>query len=812
MLELEKNAGSGLEFIDRDDIRKIIRFAANTLYRDITFFHIISIFGVGGIGKTQLLKEVIDHDHLPVKPLYISLEITHKDDLLDILIKFRKALPNNHKYPLFDYAMLYAWNQLNTSQLDQSFLRSTIRNVLDCFIPFFDAGVQLLYPVPVGSIIEAVCKLSDKLKELYNDQKIHTIIDRIQGMGLYDLLEALPILLGADIHKAFIEERLILILDSYKVYSDRQDSFNWLTSLLEQIRYGVFIVASREEINWPETLSKYVISKNLEALPENDVRDALQKRLGSYPDMIENIIEITDCMPIYLDLAVKAVLGSETGKITENMIFFKSKEDIVRKFMAHLSANEQETLIVLSIVQIFDVEIFEHLVKDLHLQVNVLEFEDICRRSLVRNYEHDSYFYKTHDVISRNIREITGENKIRRILQSYLKFITKRGQWIQYSRIQTNMLLKHILSLYIANSIVLCAPETEDLLDLYFSVKEAMVPFDCEEIDGFSVFDGMKDLYFFMNALCQERADSNKRLAWLKKIKEASCGFGKHVKSFKLMKGYLQALCEGTQHLKVVVEELDKNLTVAESQEWYYGQTKIFLGDCRISYGEYQKGLQTLKDYRELIPKLLRKENDMFQVTRHIAHAYRFNMLLDQAASEYSGLIYGKEIYPTPLQKVYILTNLCETYCYFKPDEVLKVLGEALTLSNSFKDLKSKGKIYYSLAIVWLHKKKYKRAKKCIRKSLGLNQKDGYIAGKLYAYMAQAYFEYACCRKLNRRTLSIIENIQQEIQVYTCYQLPIALMNEDYGNLSNIKNSQEWIDFCETEKNYRRFLDCIAGT
>ena len=63
---------------------------------------------------------------------------------------------------------------------------------------------------------------------------------------------------------------------------------------------------------------------------------------------------------------------------------------------------------------------------------------------------------------------------------------------------------------------------------------------------------------------------------------------------------------------------------------------------------------------------------------------------MDKADELYSDLIYNKNTLATSLQKVYILTNLCETNCYFNPDKVISIQKEALTLSNAFNDLKSK--------------------------------------------------------------------------------------------------------------------------
>jgi len=275
------------------------------------------------------------------------------------------------------------------------------------------------------------------------------------------------------------------------------------------------------------------------------------------------------------------------------------------------------------------------------------------------------------------------------------------------------------------------------------------------------------------------------------------------------MKGYLQALCKGTQFLKLAVDEISKTLTDREQQEWYYGQAQIFHGDCLVSYGNYKTGIYVLEKYEKIIPNLVGKENDAFQIHRHIGHAYRFNMMLPEAAKEYGGLIYGENVFPTNLQRVYILTNLCETYCYFKPNEVLNILKETLTLIEAFHDLKSKGKVYYSLAIVLTQEKKYKRAQKCIEKSLTFNQKDGYLAGQLYAYMAQAYLEDARQKMVNPHTLEAIRAIQEKIQVYSCFQLPIALMQKDDNRLLQLQSSQEWLDFDRTVACYRTFLDSL---
>ncbi len=800
-----------LAFIDRNYYHGLIDSAYKKNLLSTTYFQVISLHGEGGIGKTRLLNEsqkrMCDSRAVLIS---VKLEITSKDDLLDIFIKFRKALPKNHHYPLFDYAMLILWNSLNVSQLDNEFLSITKNSLFDFVKSTLDIGAGLHFGIPVGSLIDAICNRYDKIKSYYGKYEISKLLDDMACMETHELIEELPVLLGNDIHKTFLNKNLVFIIDSFKHYSSHlTDSISWLTSLIQNIGYGLFIVTSREEINWPNTIKHVVISKNLDKLPEAEVRKELLLKYRGYPKLVENIITVTECIPIYIDLAVKVIPECNLSVLQKEHFFFQHKEDIIHHFLIHLPEIERETIVVLAIVQIFDKAIFEHLVRDLNLAIAVYEFDNICNRSLIRNVEHDRYFYKTHDVISNNVSFAENQYKKGRIFESYLTFMHNRGYQL-YSSIQMSMLFKHILTLCIRNSIFLTTETTEKILDIFFIIKESLIPFECDEITNFKDCDSLKNIYYFLKTLSEERQNSNLRLKWLEHINENSCNFGKHIKSYKLMKGYLQALCKSTRYLKETVEFINATLTTSEMREWYYGQTKIFLGDCYISYGKFKTGINELETYAKILPQLVGKENDLFQIIRHIAHGYRFNMMLEAAEKKYGSIIYGEGIFPTPLQKLYILTNLCETNCYFKAEKVLDICQEAMKLAQKFHDLKSKGKICYSLAIVWMTKKKYKRSRKFIRKSLIFNQEDGYLAGKLYAYMAQAYYEYALTHSVSSKTLRIIRNIQDKIQVYNYFCLPLILMSDDHSSLKNIEHQYEWIDYNKTVVEYCRFLKSLT--
>lgn len=65
-------------------------------------------------------------------------------------------------------------------------------------------------------------------------------------------------------------------------------------------------------------------------------------------------------------------------------------------------------------------------------------------------------------------------------------------------------------------------------------------------------------------------------------------------------------------------------------------------------------------------------------------------MLLDEAASIYQRL--ANEFVNNKGLLVYVLTNLCETNCYFHPDIVFNIAPDAINLSEYLDRPKEKAK------------------------------------------------------------------------------------------------------------------------
>ena len=83
-------------FTDRETIMQLLFDSLVDLNQNSNYYHIIDIYGMGGIGKTRLLKEFITR--LSPEPIFfITFEIEKRSEIINniyqIRCKLKKKLP-----------------------------------------------------------------------------------------------------------------------------------------------------------------------------------------------------------------------------------------------------------------------------------------------------------------------------------------------------------------------------------------------------------------------------------------------------------------------------------------------------------------------------------------------------------------------------------------------------------------------------------------------------------------------------------------------------------------------------------------------
>lgn len=783
-MKIDKN--KPIKFTDRYKEFETINNCFIELMKNNHYFKVLSFYGMGGIGKSRLINYTLENtdilEHQNIEILKINLEIVKSDNVLNAIFGLRKQIPTT--CPCFDYAIMNFWNKFSPNELYTDFSKSILEQCLSSISDKSALSYKGMNILPiVNKIISAIRNVA--LDSIYYSE--------IDNLNYDEFLNKIPEYLGIDIHGKYFDKYLVFFIDAYEEYN-----IKWLEKMIERIGFGVFIITSREKLHWNKfTISTYKLCE----LPNEETRQLLcEYNIGE--EQVENIIITTECIPIYVELAIRAIENNPN----DSCFLFKDKNDIVNKFFNHLKKEQQELLIVLSLVQIFNEEIFEKIVKLLNLQISLLEFLDLRELSIIQNVKNFDDFYKIHDVISNNIMKIYNYNYRKKVFDSYLQSI----KLCKLTDLEKTLLYKHALNLFIQNDFSLDKNTCENILDLFFYAKGTLLPIEYDSVINYDTNNEIKPIYYFTKVIYNERESSFTRLSWLEKIKYNVEIFGKHKKSFDIIYGYLYGLIKDQSLLISTLNIIDETLTPLEFKEWYYGQTKIFLGDYNVTQGNFKSAKSSLEKYKlqlEYQSEII--NNFKFQLNRHLGHLYRFNMLCTEAMEQYKKALQSNTA-PTELQRVYIYTNFCETACLYNYSFVESNYCKYLELCKKYNDLKSMAKIYCSIALVHIKNEKYKLAKKCIRKSLYLNAIDGYQSGIMFSYLHMLYLEKKLIKHFTNNTLICFNNQLNLIKRYGYMKLPIAILNDDINTVNRIREEYEWIDFNRTVKEYNRLFNDLG--
>lgn len=802
-----------LQFEDRDTFIHDIKAFYQHMKDQKPFFQIVSISGMGGTGKTRLLNELISilketyKDDSNQVILNITLEIAGSDCFLNALTKLRAQI--KEVCPLFDYAFLVYWKQTQITKLDHSFMSAFTSQWSDAAkligsmfsISFKRASVSF------DIILEFLEKAFGSLKEKYYSSFFEKHSKDISEYTAEELQVCLGGFLGMDMNRIFCEKNLCVFIDAYERYPSSK-YVDWLMDLIEQTNTGLFIITGREAIAFPEEIKKYVEPESLDSLPEKSANDLLKTYLPNVNGaVIQHIIEITDRLPIYLDLAISTYKNfCANGKTFDQKIFFmyKDKEELTKAFFSHLKSSHQNFLLTLSFLQIFDQELYFY-ITTLCPDSCITDYHDFQLLSIISNVENDHDFFKVHDVLNTNVIAIMDLNTRVFLFHKYLEHIVSKTVFYATDA-QKIILYKHILNMIIKNKFILQREDTELVLDLFFSLKQTLqtlLPTGTLEIE---TYEPLSEINYFTKAISNEREDTLTRLEYLKHINFEDNKLGKHQKSLNIIYGFLTQWTGNGQPLVNYLSKAYPVLDDTEIREWYYAQTVIFWADHLTIVGKFETAKQILCDFRKKLQQFPEQENSIFQATRHTGHLFRFNMFLDDANQEYFSTTDEAGHFKNVFQEIYIVTNICETNCYLNPDMVYRYCYRGLRLGKNLKDLKSQAKIYYSMGIAAIHKMKYKHAKKYIRKSMYLDIKDGYEVGVLSSMLANIYLQFAIGEPIRSQAF---ENLLSKVNVYDFQALPLALIKGDNDQIKAIGKQYEWLDYNTTIQTFKKFLAAI---
>jgi tetratricopeptide (TPR) repeat protein len=423
------------QFTDRTDFLNL--FQENIQAGRLSDYKILVFYGVGGIGKTSMRKEMARLlDTTPAAEVYACLDfdVPSYRDLETALFVLRKELKKGFKvrFSTFDIAYAVYWQKIHP----QTAMTKETLPLLEDSDMIGDIAV-LMGDIPLFGLVPKLALVAVK-----GGKAIHEWWTKRGARELHDLpdlepaqiAERLPMFWAADLrdHMQRHEVPAALFLDTYEGLWEAERSEGkfhqrdeWVRELVSQLPEVLWVMFGREKLRWAEIdedWNKHIHQHLVGGLAPADARTFLATCGIGSPEVTGAILKGSQGVPYYLDLAVDTYFEIKDRKLQEPVPgdFATTPREIFARFLRYLNQPEIETLKVLSVPRFWDYSLFELLVAKYQTGYPLTAFADLCRFSFVQ--EKTSESWSLHQLMRESLREHMGPELNRRVHQTLFDY------------------------------------------------------------------------------------------------------------------------------------------------------------------------------------------------------------------------------------------------------------------------------------------------------------------------------------------------------------------------------------------------------
>ncbi|OCA87730.1 hypothetical protein A8F94_07720 [Bacillus sp. FJAT-27225] len=800
-------------FTDRNEPRKLYWNTYEKLKNDEEIFKVLAFYGMGGIGKTKLQthlyeeveKKLSVEKNKKIRQIFISLDAFEFDSPTDIMIAIRKQLAVPAL--LFDYALVNYWSSVGYTPIEIKKRFNSEDSIIWDILE--EVGGVSGLKIPLKLIRSVSAKVLDKYTKSYSQfkEEIHEI-DHSQPI---DIFRKLPYYLGLSLYNAYERDGVkhIIYFDAYetmlkklKTKSVTESADEWIREFVAASEVGLFIMGSRDAINWesynPEW-KQYINNVDLDILPEDDADLFLRMVPIEDESIRKEIVMSAKGIPLYLNLCVNIYEQKvSAGQKPQSEDFKMAEYEVIDRFLRHLSDEEAELVKTLSAIHFFDYQLFAYLLGKFHIGYPLTKYEQFLEKSFVLNIDSEYGMNKIHDSIREYIFDGvanasgTPSQLSISVIRSLFDFIDEQKEKYDYR------LLERFFSQLVSLSSFLPQvnkAEVEALIETGLYLIDNGYWNDVEEISiRAGQQENLKDVLYFLRANC---------LLWKGKLIEGLDVIGKaDISASRLgrfdtmaeyVKTHITALSGRYDEAEVLYENLTKRIAYTKETEKLYSKIFRQWGDQLYLRGKYKRSVQVLDETTATISNIFEKAATI----RTKGHVYRLNFLSDEAEEIYSSALamFQGENTDGYIGKSH--TSLMETLCWSKPEEAIKLAPKAIEINEQQDSKIELGRIYAALAIAHvLHDKNVVLAEEYAELATQTQEETGFQSGVLFSYIAKAIIAIAGKDPVSvERTVKLVEDKMDELQVYHCLKLPLYVYLQDEEKIEGLRESLDWLDF-----------------
>lgn len=438
-------------FTDREEPRRAFWAVYDRVKADPGSVEVISYYGIGGIGKSSLLIQLMRElkERAGASPnVYYSFELSgrNKDDCLYFLAESLMQQCPALQFPLFGAALLRLNRLAGRDILDlEKRLENSVLNrgevtaavdVLNAVVPYF--GVAKVAGQAGLKLFQAI-----KNNHEHNLGENAAFYQEIEGSGAAELMNNLQKYFCIDAAPVLELQSppVVIMLDGYEVLTNTlergdlaevEDSWIWgADGLIWSLPNTLWVVAGRNRLVWDrydseirDSLEQHLLGN----ISENDTKDFLRQNGVAEESLYHTVYELTGGTPVYLDMCVntyrqlKAAKGAEYLPTAED--FGHTPTVLAERFLRGMNSEHQR---VIKLIACLPVSWAEDLAVEAAQRAGYLAsrgpFDDICRLSLV---EKDGSHNKLHSTLRATVRRFMTEDERQRLDNTVFELLLTR--------------------------------------------------------------------------------------------------------------------------------------------------------------------------------------------------------------------------------------------------------------------------------------------------------------------------------------------------------------------------------------------------
>lgn len=408
-------------------------------FHNLDDIYIITYYGVGGIGKSTLIKKLIaELKDAEENPYFVKYDFESAVDAKSVLTMIKTKLETDYKFtfPLFDLA-LYAYAKKIGENMEKPEIKALTEKskVLSLIMD----GME---EVPVVGLAAKLFRLADSSVALFksNIKQNKNELLKIENESAEETLLRLPYYFSQDLNVNMenIDKPLVIFLDTYEklvneVKAEGLEITNdlWLrddNGPIVQVPGVLWVIAGREKIKWElydkewaDTLDQHILGD----LSFKDASTFLKEAGLSDEKLIQDIYNLTNGTPVYLDICVSTyeILEEKSEEITIDK-FGKTPEVLVERFIRYMDYQSSELVYMLSVIGTFYDSMIMEVAKTIIANFSLVLYEKIKNLSFVCTANNSYYIHKTVNHIFReNCPQIIKEKTNQVMYDYYYNFI-----------------------------------------------------------------------------------------------------------------------------------------------------------------------------------------------------------------------------------------------------------------------------------------------------------------------------------------------------------------------------------------------------